>query len=72
MAAQKRVCITMDEETLRLADREARRLKTSRNEFIRAAVRAEVNSVATQKENERRQQHRATAGVRNIVKKAGK
>jgi metal-responsive CopG/Arc/MetJ family transcriptional regulator len=71
MAAHKRVCITVDEETLRLADREAHRLNISRNDFIRAAVRAEVNSVATQKEHKRRQQHRATAGVRNIVKKAG-
>jgi len=72
MAAQKRVCITVDEGTLRLADREARRLNISRNEFIRTAVRAEVNSVATQNEHKRRQQHRAIAGIRNIVKKAEK
>jgi metal-responsive CopG/Arc/MetJ family transcriptional regulator len=48
MAARKRICITVDAETLRLADREARRLKTSRNEFIRAAVRAEIKNAATQ------------------------
>ena len=72
MAAQKRVCITVDEETLRLADREARRLKISRNEFIRAAVRAEIKSAATQKEHKRRQLHLAIAGIRNIVRKAGK
>ena len=40
MAAKTRVNITVDRETLRLADREARRRKTSRSEFIRAAVRA--------------------------------
>jgi len=52
MAASKRVCITVDAETLRLADREARRLKISRNEFIRAAVRAEVKSATTQEKVE--------------------
>jgi metal-responsive CopG/Arc/MetJ family transcriptional regulator len=48
MAASKRICITVDEETLRLANREARRLTISRNEFIRAAVRAEVKNATTQ------------------------
>ena len=72
MALQKRICITVDEETLRLADREARRLKTSRNEFIGAAVRAEVKSAATQEEDKRRQRQQAIVGIRKIAKKAGK
>jgi len=40
MAAKTRVNITFDPETLRLADREARRCKTSRSNLIRTAVRA--------------------------------
>ncbi len=39
MAAKRRINITIDEATLRLADRAARRRKSSRSEFIRAAVR---------------------------------
>ena len=39
MAQSIRINITVDRETLRLADREARRQKTSRSEFIRKAVR---------------------------------
>lgn len=39
MAHSIRINITVDRETLRLADREARRQKTSRSEFIRKAVR---------------------------------
>lgn len=72
MAAQKRICITVDAETLRLADREARRLKTSRNEFIRAAVRSEVKSAAAQEEDGRQHEQRANLGIRKIAKKAGK
>ncbi len=48
MAAKKRINITVDQDTLRLADREARRRKTSRSEYIRAAVR----EVATNHEHE--------------------
>ena len=72
MVAKKRICITVDAETLRLADREARRLKTSRNEFIRIAVRAEVKRAATQEEDKRRQRRQAIEGVRMIAKEAGK
>jgi metal-responsive CopG/Arc/MetJ family transcriptional regulator len=54
MVPSKRICITVDAETLRLADREACRLKTSRNEFIRAAVRAEVKKAALPEEDGRR------------------
>ncbi len=39
MTAKKRVNITIDEDTLHLADRAARRRKTSRSEFIRGAIR---------------------------------
>ncbi len=42
MAIKKRVNITIDAETLRLADRAARRQRTSRSEFIRNAVRAQA------------------------------
>ena len=48
MAARKRVCITVDEETLRPADREARRLKISRNDFIRIAASIEVKKAGSQ------------------------
>ena len=40
MARKTRITVTLDPETLRLADREARRWKTSRSNFIRTAVRA--------------------------------
>lgn len=48
MAARKRVCITVDEETLRLADREARCLNISRSDFIRLAVSIEVKKADSQ------------------------
>jgi metal-responsive CopG/Arc/MetJ family transcriptional regulator len=68
-----RVNITFDHETLRLANREARRLRTSRSEFIRAAVRAEAaKNDAAGKELELRQQRReAIEGIRKIAKQAG-
>ena len=72
MAPRKRICITVDAETLRLADREARRLKISRNEFIRAAVRAEAKNAATQEEDKRRQRQQAIVGIRKTAKNAGK
>lgn len=56
MADSKRVCITVDAETLRLAEREARRLKISRNDFIRMAVRVEVKSAAREEEDVRENQ----------------
>ena len=40
-AVMVRINITFDHETLRLANRAARRRRTSRSEFIRDAVRAE-------------------------------
>jgi metal-responsive CopG/Arc/MetJ family transcriptional regulator len=40
MAVMVRITITIDRELLLFADREARRLKISRSEFFRRAVRA--------------------------------
>lgn len=68
-----RVNITFDQETLRLADREARRRKTSRSDFIRKAVlAAAARDDTTRKEQELRQQRReAIEGIRKIAKEAG-
>jgi metal-responsive CopG/Arc/MetJ family transcriptional regulator len=73
MSAKTRINITVDRETLRLANREARRRRTSRSEFIRDAVRAEATrSDAAEKEQELRQQRReAIEGIRKIAKEAG-
>jgi metal-responsive CopG/Arc/MetJ family transcriptional regulator len=68
-----RVNITFDRETLRLADREAHRRKTSRSDFIRSAIR----SVAT--ENVRaleeaalcERRRKAIEGIRRIAHKLG-
>ncbi len=73
MAAKKRVNITIDSETLRLADREARRRKTSRSEFFRAAAReAAVNHERNvQVEARRKRQREAVKGMRRLAHKAG-
>lgn len=73
MSAKTRINITVDRETLRLADREARRRRTSRSEFIRAAVHAEAaRNDAAGKEQELLQQRReAIEGIRRIAKEAG-
>ncbi len=68
-----RINITFDQETLRLADREARRRKTSRSEFIRDAVRAEATKcdAAGQEQELRQQRHEAFQAIRKIAKEAG-
>jgi metal-responsive CopG/Arc/MetJ family transcriptional regulator len=68
-----RINITFDHETLRLADRAARRRRTSRSEFIRDAVRAEATREDTvAKEQElRRRRHEAFQAIRRIAKEAG-
>jgi metal-responsive CopG/Arc/MetJ family transcriptional regulator len=68
-----RINITFDHETLRLANRAARRRRTSRSEFIRDAVRAEATrDDAAGKEQELRQQrHEAIQAIREIAKEAG-
>ncbi|MFZ0959957.1 MAG: ribbon-helix-helix protein, CopG family [Terriglobia bacterium] len=73
MSAKARINITVDRETLRLADREARRRRTSRSEFIRTAVRAEAarNDAAGKEQALRRQRHEAFQAIRRIAKEAG-
>jgi Arc/MetJ-type ribon-helix-helix transcriptional regulator len=68
-----RINITVDRETLRLANREARRRRTSRSEFIRAAVRSEAtrNDAADKEQEIRQQRHEAFQAIRRIAKKAG-
>jgi len=68
-----RINITFDHETLRLADREARRRRTSRSEFIRAAVRSEAarNDAAGKEQELRQQRLEAIEGIRKIAKEAG-
>jgi metal-responsive CopG/Arc/MetJ family transcriptional regulator len=73
MASRDRINITIDRKTLRLADRAARRQKTSRSEFFRAAVR----EMARQQEREsedvagRVRQRAAVEGMRQLARKAG-
>jgi metal-responsive CopG/Arc/MetJ family transcriptional regulator len=73
MSAKTRINITVDRETLRLADREARRRRTSRSEFIRAAVHAEAtrNDPAGKEQELRQQRQRAFQAIRRIAKEAG-
>jgi len=68
-----RVNITFDWETLHLADREARRRKTSRSQFIRDAVRTEAtrSDAAGQALELRRQRQEAIEGIRRLAKQAG-
>ena len=74
MATKTRINVTFDPETLRLADREARRRKTSRSSFIRTAVRA----VASEYENEQSEakrlerQRKAVATMDRLAQKAVK
>jgi len=68
-----RINITFDHETLRLANREARRRRTSRSGFIRDAVRAEAtrSDAAGQEQQLRQQRHEAFQAIRKIAKEAG-
>ena len=73
MPTKTRINITVDRETLRVADREAHRRKTSRSEFIRAAFHAEAkrNDHAGKELELRQQRHEAFQSIRRIAKKAG-
>jgi Arc/MetJ-type ribon-helix-helix transcriptional regulator len=73
MPVKTRINITVDPETLRLADREARRRRTSRSEFIRAAVHAEAsrNDAAGKERELRQERHDAFQAIRKIAKEAG-
>jgi len=68
-----RVNITFDPETLRLADREARRRRTSRSEFIRDAIRAEATrrDVAEKQQHLSQQRHEAIQAIKKIAEEAG-
>ena len=73
MAAKVRINVTFDQETLRLADREARRRRTSRSELIRIAVRAAaLNHKRESEEAAQRERRRAAIeGIRRIAHKLG-
>ena len=68
-----RVNITFDQETLRLADREARRRKTSRSDFIRSAIRsvAKGNDQAVEEAALRERRRKAIEGIRRVAHKLG-
>jgi len=65
-----RINITVDRETLRSADREARRQKTSRSEFIRKAVRDQAENRRREfgEEEKRNRQTRAIEGMNRLAK----
>jgi metal-responsive CopG/Arc/MetJ family transcriptional regulator len=73
MAHSIRINITVDRETLRLADREARRQKTSRSEVIRRAVRtqAEREQLSVEQEGRRKRQERAIEGMHRLAQQFG-
>jgi len=68
-----RVNITFDPETLRMADREARRRKTSRSDFIREAVRTAAGNHehAAEEVALRERRRKAVEGIRRIAGKLG-
>lgn len=68
-----RVNISIDQETLRLADREARRRKMSRSELIRVAVRevAEDGTRVAEEETRRRRQREAAEALDRFARKVG-
>ena len=73
MAAKTRVNISIDRETLRLADREARRRKISRSELIRAALRemAANHERESEEQARRKRQQEAVEGMQRLAQKAG-
>jgi metal-responsive CopG/Arc/MetJ family transcriptional regulator len=73
MSAKTRINITVDRETLRLADREARRRRISRSEVFRAAVHAEAarKDAADQQQDLLKQRQEAIEGIRRIAKQTG-
>ena len=68
-----RVNITFDPETLRIADREARRRRTSRSDFIRGAIRsvAKENDQVLEEAALRERRQKAIEGIRRIAHKLG-
>ena len=73
MGGKMRINITVDEETVRLADRLARRKKTSRSAILREGVRVLAdNSVREEAETARRQRQReAVETMDRLARSAG-
>ena len=73
MSAKTRINITVDRETLRLADREARRRKTSRSDFIRGAIRfvAKENDQSIEEAALRERRRKAIEGMNRLAQKFG-
>jgi metal-responsive CopG/Arc/MetJ family transcriptional regulator len=73
MAVKTRINISMDPKTLRLADRLARRRKSSRSEILRRGV--ESLAAAELRDSEeaamRDQRRKAISGIREIARKMG-
>jgi len=74
MPVKRRVNITIDAETLRIADRVARRKKMSRSELIRTAIRQTAGAQVRQDETElrRKRQEEAVETMDRLARKAGK
>lgn len=68
-----RISITIDRETLRLADREARRTKSSRSDIIRIAIRSAVkeSEQAPDEAAVRIRQRKAIAAMNRLARKFG-
>ena len=73
MATKTRINVTFDPETLRLADREARRRRISRSNLIRTAVRAFASEHEKEQAQAARQerQRKAVATMDRLAKEAG-
>lgn len=73
MSTKVRINITVDRETLQLADQEARRRRTSRSEFIRTAVRTlgTKDNQAAQEAERRERRDKAFQAIRRIAKQMG-
>ena len=73
MATKTRVNITFDDDTLRLADREARRRKMSRSALVRDLIRTVAlnGERESAEEARRKRQLAAIEGMRELARKAG-
>jgi Arc/MetJ-type ribon-helix-helix transcriptional regulator len=73
MGSKVRINITVDAETVRLADRLARRRKTSRSAVLREGVRALAENQARETEDaaRRERQREAIRGIRKIAHHLG-
>jgi Arc/MetJ-type ribon-helix-helix transcriptional regulator len=68
MAAKVRINITVDPQTLRLADREARRRRISRSELIRKTLQEMAKSHEnTAREEARRKRRRQAAEAMDLL-----